>query len=59
MDIGTEMMRVSARQIASPNVVFKGNKTSNGGEGAWNLRDLKLVAAPALRSIAFVFFGTT
>ena len=56
MSVSPNMMDVSARILPSPRVLFNDNRALSGDNGQWNLRGLRLVNAPELRSYAFVFF---
>lgn len=59
MEISTEMLKVKARVLPSPKVVFKNNQSLDGREGQWNLRGKQLVNTPELKSCAFLFFVNT
>jgi hypothetical protein len=50
------MMTVPARILPAPSVIFKGNKSAPGHDGAWNISKFKLIDTPALDSFGFVFF---
>ncbi|KAL2917525.1 hypothetical protein HK105_202806 [Polyrhizophydium stewartii] len=56
LKIGKQMMDVPARVLPAPRVVFAGNRSLGGEEGAWNMRGQKLVEAPTLGSYAFIFY---
>ena len=56
MTIDTEMMKIDARRLPAPKVVFAGNATARGDDGAWNMKGHRLIKAPLLSSCAFIFF---
>lgn len=41
-EVKPEMMSVPARILPAPSVVFKGNKTAPGQDGAWNISKFKV-----------------
>lgn len=55
-EVSQEMMQVKARILRAPNVVFRGNKSAPGHDGAWNINKFKLIDTPELKSFAFIFF---
>ena len=56
MQISPEMMKVNARILPSPKILFARDKTQNGSQGVWNLRGVELCSTPTLLSCAAVFF---
>jgi eukaryotic translation initiation factor 2C len=56
MKISPEMMKVTARMLPTPQILFAGNRTQNGSSGVWNLRGVELCSTPTLSSCAVVFF---
>jgi eukaryotic translation initiation factor 2C len=56
MKISPEMMRVNARILPAPQIIFAGNRTQHGMNGVWNLRGVELCSTPTLTSCAVVFF---
>lgn len=56
MKISPEMMKVTARILPTPQILFAGNRTQNGSSGVWNLRGVELCSTPTLSSCAVVFF---
>ena len=55
LEVSSEMMTVPARVLPAPKVVFKGNSTLNGSDGAWNLRNQKVF--PSYKIILYPLFS--
>ena len=57
MKISPDMMKVNARILPSPQIIFARDRTQNGSQGVWNLRGVELCSTPTLSSCAVVFFS--
>ncbi|KAI8906430.1 Piwi domain-containing protein [Gorgonomyces haynaldii] len=56
LKVETEFMKVPARILPAPDLVFAQNSTLRGADGAWNLRDQRLINGKRLESAAWIFF---
>ena len=56
LTVGSEMLQTRARILDAPKLVFRDNRAVGARDGAWNLRGQRLVSAPPISSLAFVFF---
>jgi eukaryotic translation initiation factor 2C len=56
MQVDPELMKIDARILTAPTVIYRNSKVPDSQSGVWNLRGAKLVNPVVVHSMAFVYF---